>query len=176
MPVELVLSVIATDRPGLVHTLAEAVAGHGGNWVDSSMARLGGEFAGIVRVSLPEGSLGALEGALQALSGQGITVVTRRSAGGPPPMQAATLELTCADSPGILREIAAALAARGVSIDELETEVFEGSMSGQPLFSARARLALPEGVDADSLRETFEAMGQDMMAEIVLRDDAPPEG
>jgi glycine cleavage system regulatory protein len=57
-----------------------------------------------------------------------------------------------------------------VSIDELETEVFEGSMSGQPLFRARARLALPEGVGADSLRETFEAIGGDIMADIALRD------
>jgi glycine cleavage system regulatory protein len=170
MTVELVLSVIATDRPGLVSTLAEAVAGHGGNWVDSSMARLGGEFAGIVRVALPEGSVTGLETALSGLAGQGITVVTRRSRGAPPPTRAATLELTCADTPGIVREIAAALAERGVSIDELETSVFEGSMSGQPLFSARARLVLPEGLDADSLRESFEAIGQDIMAEIVVRD------
>ena len=170
MNVEMVLSVIATDRPGLVRILAEAVAAHGGNWIDSSMARLGGEFAGIVRVALPEGSVAALEGALAALSHQGITVAARRSAGAPPPTRAATLELTCADTPGIVREIAAALAERGVSIDELETSVFEGSMSGQPLFSARARLALPEGLDADSLRESFEAIGQDIMAEIVVRD------
>ncbi|KAA2236211.1 glycine cleavage system protein R [Salinarimonas soli] len=170
MTVEMVLSVIATDRPGLVRTLAEAVAAHDGNWIDSSMARLGGEFAGIVRVALPDGAVAPLEGALAGLAQQGITVVARRSQGAPPPTRAATLELTCADTPGIVREIAAALAEKGVSIDELETSLFEGSMSGQPLFSARARLALPEGLDADVLRETFEAIGQDIMAEIVLRD------
>lgn len=170
MNVEVVLSVIAADRPGLVRQLADAVKAQGGNWIDSSMARLGGAFAGIVRVSLPEGSAAALEGVLAGLSEQGITVVTRRSTGAPPPARAATLELTCADSPGIVREIAAALAERGVSIDELETEVFEGSMSGQALFRARARLALPEGVSADSLRETFEAIGEDIMADIDLRD------
>ncbi len=170
MNVEVVLSVIAADRPGLVRLLADAVAAQGGNWIDSSMARLGGAFAGIVRVALPGERAGALEAALAALSEQGVTVVTRRSPGAPPPDRAATLELTCADSPGIVREIAAALAERGVSIDELETEVFEGSMSGQPLFRARARLALPEGVGADSLRETFEAIGGDIMADIALRD------
>jgi glycine cleavage system regulatory protein len=170
MTVEMVLSVIATDRPGLVSTLAQAVAEHGGNWIDSSMARLGGEFAGIVRVALPDGSVAGLEGALAALSGQGITVTARRSRGAPPPTRAATLELTCADSPGIVREIAAALAARGVSIDELETAVFEGSMSGQPLFQAKARLALPDRLSVEALRETFEAIGQDIMADIALRD------
>ena len=170
MNVEMVLSVIATDRPGLVRLLAEAVAAHGGNWIDSSMARLGGEFAGIVRVALPEGSVTTLEGALSGLSQQGVTVTARRSAGTPPPTRAATLELTCADTPGIVREIAAAPAERVVSIDELKTSVFEGSMSGQPLFSAKARLALPEGLDADSLRETFEAIGQDIVAEIAVRD------
>ncbi len=50
MAVELVLTVIARDRPGLIKDLSETIAMHGGNWVDSSMARLGGEFAGILRV------------------------------------------------------------------------------------------------------------------------------
>lgn len=44
-------------------------------------------------------------------------------------------------------------------------------MSGRSLFSARARLAPPDGLEADSLREAFEAIGQDIMAGIVLRED-----
>ena len=40
---EMVLTVIARDRPGLVKALSEMIAKHGGNWIDSSMARLGGD-------------------------------------------------------------------------------------------------------------------------------------
>jgi glycine cleavage system regulatory protein len=52
MPVEMVLTIISKDRPGLVQTLAQVIADHSGNWIDSSMARLGGEFAGILRVDV----------------------------------------------------------------------------------------------------------------------------
>lgn len=36
----LVLTVIAQDQPGLVERLAGCVAKHGGNWLESRMARM----------------------------------------------------------------------------------------------------------------------------------------
>ena len=53
MSTTLVLTVIGTDRPGLVESIAAVVAAHGGNWLESRMARLGGQFAGIVRIEVP---------------------------------------------------------------------------------------------------------------------------
>lgn len=171
MAVEMILSVIARDRPGLVARIAEIVAARGGNWIDSSMARLGGEFAGIVRVSLPESEADALEAALGALAEDGITVLARRSAGPAAPQgQAAFLEVTSSDRPGIVRDISDRLAARHVSIDELETEVFVGSMSGEALFSAKAMIVIPDGVTAADIRDDLEAIGLDTTAEIVLRE------
>jgi glycine cleavage system regulatory protein len=61
MPVEMVLTIISKDRPGLVQTLAQVIADHSGNWIDSSMARLGGEFAGILRVDVPERTVASFE-------------------------------------------------------------------------------------------------------------------
>ena len=48
----LVLTVLGTDHPGIVDTIAQAVADQGGNWVESRMARLAGQFAGILRVEI----------------------------------------------------------------------------------------------------------------------------
>src|SRR6266498_4366947 len=53
MQITLVMTVIGRDRPGLVDSLAGLVAQHGGNWLDSRMSRLGGQFAGILRVQIP---------------------------------------------------------------------------------------------------------------------------
>jgi len=58
MPVEMILTIISKDRPGLVQTLAKS-CDHSGNWIDSSMARLGGEFAGILRVDVSDAALRA---------------------------------------------------------------------------------------------------------------------
>lgn len=42
---DLVLTLIGPDRPGLVEAVADTIAARGGNWVESRMARLGGQFA-----------------------------------------------------------------------------------------------------------------------------------
>lgn len=171
MTIEMVLSVIARDRPGLVNRIAALVAAQGGNWIDSSMARLGGEFAGIARVALPAENADALERALAGLAAEGVTALARRSEGPAAPQgQAATLELTSSDRPGIVRDISDRLAARHVSIDALETQVFVGSMSGEALFSAKARIVLPAGVTAAMVRDDLEAIGLDTTADIALRE------
>ena len=64
----LVLTVIGDDRSGLVGALSGVVADHGGNWDRSQMARLGGKFAGIVMVTVPDRSASALLADLEPLS------------------------------------------------------------------------------------------------------------
>ena len=78
MAQDMVLTVIARDRPGLIKALSETINTHGGNWVDSSMARLAGEFAGILRISVPEDNVVAMEADLGKLGDAGIWVTIRR--------------------------------------------------------------------------------------------------
>src|SRR5215831_15479209 len=102
MPVEMVLTIISKDRPGLVQALAQVVVDHSGNWIDSSMARLGGEFAGILRVDISEDSAASFERSLAALAGQGIAVTVRRDvATQKVEGRHVHLTLTGADHPGI---------------------------------------------------------------------------
>ncbi|MFM1814959.1 MAG: hypothetical protein RLZ98_1654 [Pseudomonadota bacterium] len=172
MALEIVLTIVARDRPGLVKRVSEAVSANGGNWVDSSMARLGGEFAGIVRITLPEEKAAALEKALAGLAAEEIAVTVRRGAGGVVPSGTrATLVLTGIDHPGIVHRVASELAERNVSIDVLETEVFTGSMSGEAMFSARATVVLPTGFDELELRRALERLAQDIMVDIELSDE-----
>ncbi len=169
MTAEIVLTIIARDRPGLVEKLAETVTSHSGNWVDSSMARLGGEFAGILRVTLPESSVPALEKALTDLSDNGIEVTLRRdTAATPPDGHHAQLKLTGADHPGIVHEVASTLAHHGISIDELKTEVFPGSMTGEQMFAAQADIILPQNLSTDLLCEALEKLASDLMVDIDL--------
>ena len=63
---DLVLTLIGPDRPGLVEAVAEVIAGHGGNWLESRMAHLAGQFAGILRVEVPGAQVAPLSVALVA--------------------------------------------------------------------------------------------------------------
>lgn len=171
MAVQLVLSLITQDQPGVVQRVAEVIAAHDGNWIDSQMARLGGAFAGIVRLEVAPQSVAALERALVGLSG--MTVIVQHTAQEAAPVgQAATIELTGADHPGIVRDISGVLAARGVSIDALETEIFAGSMSGQAMFKAVAKVIIPPSVDLTALQDTLQDLALDIMAEIKLKQAA----
>jgi len=69
------MTVIGNDRPGLVDSVASIVAEHGGNWLESRMSRLGGQFAGIVHVEVPADRAQSLANALKALDARGLTVV-----------------------------------------------------------------------------------------------------
>lgn len=171
MAVELVLTAIARDRPGVVEALAEVVAGHAGNWVDSSMARLGGEFAGILRVTVEDEQVKALETALAGLSERGIDVTVRRDT--PPEAPSGPhvrLALTGLDHPGIVLEVSRVLAQHEVSIDELHTSVYPGSMGGEPMFSAHADVVLPEALELAALRDALERIAHDIMVDIDLRE------
>src|SRR5437016_4315816 len=110
MPVPLVMTVIAPDRTGLVESIARAVAEHGGNWLESRMCRLGGEFAGILRVEIPAEKRSGFLGALQKIQGLNVTVRTDASKARTPRIRQTKLELVGHDRPGIVREISAALA------------------------------------------------------------------
>src|SRR5580700_7475331 len=103
MQIPLVMTIISPDRTGLVEAVARAVADHGGNWLESRMCRLGGEFAGILRVEIPAAKKPALLAALQKLQANGLQIVVRDDT----PVAAAgrqtRLEVVGADRPGIVR-------------------------------------------------------------------------
>src|SRR4029077_7780859 len=117
----LVMTVIGEDRPGLVESIASLVAGHGGNWLEIRMSRLGGQFAGIVRVEVPSEKEQALADALKNLAARGLNVVVhphvpRRTASDRP---VSVLEIVGHDRPGIVQQISRALADFGVNVEDL---------------------------------------------------------
>jgi glycine cleavage system regulatory protein len=169
MNTTLVMTVIGPDRTGLVESIARFVAGHEGNWLESRMCRLGGEFAGIVRVAVPREKAAALTAALQTLQSTGLSVVVRSDTASPAAAPAfLNLELVGHDRPGIVHEITRALAAHGVNVEELTTELVSAPMSGEPLFQARAALRPPAGCDTAALRRDLEKIATNLMVDLTL--------
>jgi len=166
----LVMTIIGEDRPGLVDSVAGLVAEHGGNWLESRMSRLGGQFAGILRVELPAEKETSLITALKGLSSRGLTIIAHpdRPHSAPPNRPASRLEIVGQDRPGIVRQISHALAQFGVNVEELETECASAAMSGETLFKASARLSIPDSCDVAALRRTLEKIAADLIVEITF--------
>jgi len=173
MPASLILTIVGPDRPGLVNLISERVTAFGGNWLESRMANLAGQFAGIVHLHVPESNAEPLIAAFRELEAQGLRIVaTRGTEGSRSAGRRMKLELVGQDRPGIVRDISHALASRGVSIEELATDCVSGSMSGENLVRASAQLLVPAHVAKAQLREALEALANDLMVDLTL-DDSP---
>jgi glycine cleavage system regulatory protein len=169
----LVLTVIAPDQPGLVEKLAQCIAGHGGNWLESRMSRMAGQFAGILKVAVPAEAYGQLVEALQGLSTQGIRVLVAQSGIDPScTWKPITLDLLGNDRPGIVRDITRVLSEQGVNLESLQTDVKPAPMSSEPLFHCQALLAVPLNLELEVLQEKLETLADEMMVELGLRTEA----
>jgi glycine cleavage system regulatory protein len=163
------MTIIGPDRPGLVESLATIVAEHRGNWVESRMSHLAGQFAGILRVEIAEVDAGALKGALAALESEGVrTIAFEAEEAVAASGDCVDLELFGQDRPGIVREIAHSLAEHGVNVEELQTECTSAPMSGERIFKAQARLRIPRDLSLDELRLQLEKIASDLMVDVRL--------
>lgn len=160
----LILTVIGPDRPGLVRALSAAVAARGGSWLESRMARLAGQFAGIVLVDAPA----ELIGDLHALESQGLRIVAQ-DVGAPPaaaPGLRLALEVVGNDRPGIVRDVTQVLAEHGLNIEELVTDITSGSFAGGTLFKAQAVLRAPNDAAIEAARAGLERLGNELMVDV----------
>jgi glycine cleavage system regulatory protein len=132
------------------------------------MCRLGGEFAGILRIELPVEKRQMLLDALQALQGRGLTAVVRpgETTASTTQGRQARLEIVGHDHPGIVREITSALARANVNVEEFSSECVSAPMSGETLFKAVARLQLPGGCDDAALKTDLEKIADDLLVDV----------
>ena len=166
----IVITIFAEDRPGIVRELSDTVLANGGSWQESSLSRLSGQFAGIVNIAIATDQRGALQTALSGLQESGINVTSQNRI----EVQAATsnqatveLMVEANDRQGIIEEISSALAAAQVNVEQMETLCESASMAGYDLFIAHLMVALPEGMNIQQLEDVLENVSDDLMVSIL---------
>ncbi len=172
MKIQLMVSAIGEDRPGIVARLAEVVAKNGGNLEDSRMAILGGEFASISLVSVPHDKCEALEHALQELKNDELTVFCKKTKPFPHDRHAGysfyEMSLTGADHEGIVHIISSYLRDLHVNFQSVETSVAHAPETGIPLFTMRASIAVPPATQEADLRKALSKLADEAAVEIDL--------
>lgn len=169
-----IVNLLAQDRPGIVEALSDTVAQHGGNWLESRLARLGGQFAGIVRIQVEEKKEQTLSQALMALNSDSLTLTISRVESHPEDQEKHIVRFKVVgnDRPGIVQEISTTIARLGANLEELVTNLDSTPWSGEGLFQAEGLVSLPGGVDADALADKLEALADDLMVEIEAAQEA----
>ncbi|MFB7249834.1 glycine cleavage system protein R [Microbacterium sp. NPDC056234] len=165
----LILTVVGSDRPGLVAAVADIVDEHGGNWENSQLAELAGAFAGVIQVSVPDDSRADLTAALRELDGL-LTVTVHAGSDAADDAQARpiTVQILGNDRPGIVREVSAVLRTHELSIESMTTETRDAAMAGGRLFEASVVAEVPASADLDALRADLERLTTELQVDIAL--------
>lgn len=166
----IVVSIVGTDRPGIVSLLADRAQHFGANWAASRMSRLAGEFAGMVHFEVPRENANALETALRGLESNGLQVVIARSDGAnvPASLRVVELELVGEDRLGIVSSLTKMLAERSISIENIHTEIVRSGGAGKQTFKIDAHLLMPAALSVEELQRELGTLASEMMVDISL--------
>jgi len=167
---KIIITLFAKDRPGIVRALSDTVLANKGNWLESSLSRLCGQFTGIVHIAIESGQKTALINDFEAMSQDGINVTVQNAEG----IKTDDIEVNglqilveANDRPGIINEISDALATQNVNVDNIDTEVESASMAGYPIFRAHLFLAMPDDLNESDLEEILESVSDDVMVSVL---------
>jgi methionyl-tRNA formyltransferase len=168
--VALIVSIVGTDRHGIVRSLAERAERYGANWAASRMTRLAGEFAGMVHFDVPRENADALTNALRSLDSSGLQVVVAKSDGAnlSDSIKSVELELVGDDRVGIVSNLTKMLAERNISIENIHTEIVRSGVSGKQTFKIGAHLLVPGKLSIDELRQELGALAHERTVDIAL--------
>jgi glycine cleavage system regulatory protein len=168
----IILTVTGKDRPGLVDDMSAIITQLEGNWLESRITKLSGNFAGIIRVSVPEQNTEQLEADLKAVECESfhLSIELQHSAEADVPVRELSLEIIGPDHPGIIRDISHALAEKKISINEMLTDCNDGAMSSERIFSAEINISIPIAVSVDMLRDKLEDLADQLMVDISMDD------
>jgi len=162
MPKNIVLTLTGRDKVGIVKSVTSVIAKRGGNVESSRMARLGGEFAMLVLVSLAENELAGLDKDFTQLRGEGYQVLlvpteddSKKYAGWLP----YEIEVTGADHEGIIHDISHHLASEGINIESMDTSSTPAPMSGTPLFTMKGIVLVPPNLTFHVWSDALEEIG-----------------
>jgi glycine cleavage system transcriptional repressor len=164
------VTAFGADRPGIAAAVAEVLYEHGGNIEDSRMAILGGHFAMMLIVALPEGAEpAALERALAGPAGTLELIVAVRPVAEVPPEHAEGTQYIVtvygADKPGIVYRVCAALARHRVNVTDLATRVVGGEA---PIYVMILEATVPAGADAALVEADLKTLAAEMAVDVAF--------
>jgi len=166
----IVLTLTGSDRVGIVEAVTGILVKVDGNVETSRMARLGGEFAMLMLVSLEEGQLEKLEQDAAGLREQGFQVAIKQTDlsfelkySGWMPYQ---IEVHGADHEGIVHKVAHYLTQRGINIETMDTGIVPAPMSGTLFFSMNAVVYVPPNLSKKDWQADLDEVADQLNVEI----------
>jgi glycine cleavage system transcriptional repressor len=171
MPKNIVLTLTGRDKIGIVDGVTSVIVKRDGNVESSRMARLGGEFAMLMLIALPDKELDNLDKDFQQLRKEGYQVTllqteddSKKYTGWLP----YEIEVTGADHEGIIHEISHHLAVQGINIESMDTSSTPAPMSGTPLFTMKGIVLVPPKLNFHTWNDALEEIGDKLNVSVKI--------
>ncbi len=159
MSMQLVISALGADRPGIVDALSNKVYQHQLNIEDSRMTVLGGEFAIVL---LTRGSENNIKDFItqkpqleKSLAMQLLMATTQTTDDSSPDTIPYQVEVSALDHPGIVRNLASFFSNRQINIVNLDTDKYAAPHTGTPMFALHMTIGIPADMAIARLRDEF---------------------
>ena len=162
----LVMTVTGNDKVGIVEEVTGFVLSVGGNVDSSKMARLAGEFAMLMLVSIPAERYEEFQQGVDGLRKRDYEIATRETKRGFSKRftgwSSFEIQVRGADHEGIIHEITHHLAEEGISIETMDTGMEPAPMSGGFMFTMTAVVMAPPALDLETVREDLKYVGDQL--------------
>ena len=173
MSLELVVTAVGPDRPGIASDVTGHIHAAGANLVDARMVNLRGQFA---LIALIEGTAEVLDEAKKRLKeaapriGMAIefTVPNARDSAAKREGVPFRLKTYSMDQPGIVHRVTSYLREHSVNVEELETRLESAPFMGTPVFTMEILMLVPKSVSMKTLRTALEELGDTLNCDIDL--------
>ncbi len=169
----LVVTLIGSDKRGIVADVTEAVDDQRASIEESRMTRLGGEFAIIMLITVSAERKESCCAALKKFGEQGLTVSCRETTlSRPEKFQGFVpyeVSVWGADHSGIVHAVAEYLTDQNIQVEDVETHVTKAPITGTPLFSMNAIVQVPPELTLPELREKLEDVGDELGVDIDVK-------
>ena len=161
MSVQLVITALGEDRPGIVDELSKVLAKQQLNIEDSRMTVLGGEFAILMLVSGASNSIDAFMDEIPELEGVlRMKLLVKLTSKKPETRKLApyVVDVVSIDHLGIVQDIARFFATQKINIVDLDTSHYAAAHTGTPMFALHMTVEIPSDQPIAKLREEFITM------------------
>lgn len=173
MSLELVVTAIGPDRPGLVSEITGHVHGAGANLADTRMVNLRGQCA---LIALVEGDAGVLEDVKKRLTDAASKIGVRVDFSSGTRREGSTaregvpfrLKTYSMDQPGIVHRITSYLRDHAINVEELVTRLESAPFMGSPVFTMEILMLVPKTVGMKTIRTELEQIGDQLNCDVDL--------
>lgn len=173
MSLELVVTAVGLDRPGLASDFTGQVHAAGANLADTRMVNLRGQFA---LLALVQGTADVLEDVKKRLTDSGPKIGLAIGFHTPAPKEGGAagmregvpfrLKTYSMDQPGIVHRITSYLREQQINVEELETRLESAPFMGTPVFTMEIVMLVPKAVNVKKLRQALEELGDTLNCDV----------